>query len=315
MGRPKKPPAILVEATVRRSGKLAALPSDAARLGFFYVVLAEAKLADPPGQFASREQFREVAGRFARYLDDYTGVGILETAPKLCSRCAPKWTTMPPKRGALVVHDWHDHQYDPRRLERQAAYDDRQREASNDAISDGVSDAQSDAISDEKPPSNGGVSDAISAEFLTPVSGARESGARRDRAANGERRTTNGISSGENPGARDNGKVERADIAALLERWPKVTKPQRKVLDEVLERHDVTGPAFAAQVIRATPADKDPLAAVLDADRLWQDAQRRRAEAEESAWSEAKADGTRGESQPTRVGEIDWLTEPTEAKR
>lgn len=84
---------------------------------------------------------------------------------------------------------------------------------------------------------------------------------------------------------------ERADIAALLERgWKRVTKAQRRVLDELLERHDVTGPAFAAEVIRATPADKDPLEAVMAADRLWQDAQRRKADADEAAWAATKAE-------------------------
>jgi hypothetical protein len=106
------------------------------------------------------------------------------------------------------------------------------------------------------------------------------------------RKRTNESLSEENPSARGagaNGKGERDDVAALLERWPKVSKGQRRTLDEVLSRHDVTGAAFAAQVIRATPADKDPLAAVLEADRLWQDAQRRRAEAEEQAWADEKA--------------------------
>lgn len=82
---------------------------------------------------------------------------------------------------------------------------------------------------------------------------------------------------------------KRDDVAALLERgWPKVSRAQRRVLDEVLARHDVTGPAFAAEVIRATPADADPLAAVMDADRRWQAAQAARAEADELAWADAK---------------------------
>jgi hypothetical protein len=82
----------------------------------------------------------------------------------------------------------------------------------------------------------------------------------------------------------------RADIEALHERgWKRVTKAQRKVLDEVLDRHDVTGPEFAAEVIRATPAGRDPLDEVMKADRRWQDAQRRRVEAEEAAWAKEKA--------------------------
>lgn len=151
MPRPRKVPAVLVEATVRRNAKLANLPSDTARLGFFYVVLGDAKISEPvPGQFASRALFKDVAGRFARYVEDYIKAGLLEVAPKLCDRCKARWASMPPKSGALVVHDWHEHQYDPRKIERQREYEDRQR-AQSDAISDGVSDAQSDAVSDEFP--------------------------------------------------------------------------------------------------------------------------------------------------------------------
>lgn len=279
MGRPRKPPAILVEATVRRSSKLAALPSDTARLGFFYVVLAEAKLADPPGQFASAAHFREVAGRFARYLDDYVRVGVLELGSKLCVRCAGKWASMPPKRPALVVHDWHDHQYDPRRLDRQQAYDERQREGENDLVSDAVSDGISDPVSDAQ---SDGVSDADS---RAPVREPTRSGA-----ANVERRTRTENESLHEEDSSTNGH-ERADIAALKDRgWPKVSRAQRKVLNEILARHDVTGPEFAAAAIRATPPDRDPLDAVMTADRLWQDAQRRQADAEEERAKAARAE-------------------------
>ncbi len=76
----------------------------------------------------------------------------------------------------------------------------------------------------------------------------------------------------------------RADVQALLDRgFKRVTKPQRAVLDEVLARHDVTGAEFAAQAIRATPADRDPLEAVMTADRMWQASQRRQADADEAA--------------------------------
>lgn len=84
---------------------------------------------------------------------------------------------------------------------------------------------------------------------------------------------------------------ERDDIAALHERgWKRVTAGQRKVLDEVLGRHDVTGPAFAAEVIRATPADRDPLAEVLAADRAWQERRRRAADETEATWSATKSE-------------------------
>lgn len=96
--------------------------------------------------------------------------------------------------------------------------------------------------------------------------------------------------------------AERTDIAALLDRgWKRVTKAQRRVLDEVLERHDLTGSEFAAAAIRATPADKDPLEAVMAADRMWQDAQQRRVAAEEASWAATKADD-RAAPDP------DWLT-------
>lgn len=176
MARPRKVPAVLIEATVRRNAKLAALPSDTARLGYFYL-LGDAKLSEPvPGQFASRAVFRDVAGRWARYLEDYVKQGLLEVAPRLCDRCKEAWSTMPPKAGTLIVHDWHEHQYDPRRLDRQREYDERQRTL-DDAVSDGVSDAQSDAVSDE---------------FLTGDS----RGGARDRASNVERRTTKKNESG-----------------------------------------------------------------------------------------------------------------------
>ena len=53
---------------------------------------------------------------------------------------------------------------------------------------------------------------------------------------------------------------------------------QRRVLDEVLSRHDQTGTAFAVAAITAAGRGTDPLKAVMQADRAWQDAQRRRAE-------------------------------------
>lgn len=277
MGRPRKPPAVLVDVDVRRSRKLAALPNDEARLGFFYVVLPEAKIADPPGQFASREHFRELAGRFDSYLDDYLRAGVLEPAGKLCPRCLEKWSSMPPRRGALVVHDWHDHQYDPRKLERQREWDLANRppvgDEISDAISDGVSDAQSDVVSDadSRAPVRGGTPDRVGPRGL-----------------NVERRTENGISHGED--SPPSGARERVDVAALLARgWPKVTRPQRKVLDEIAARHDVTGHAFAAEAIRNARPDQDPLEAAMAADRMWQDAQRARADADEAEAARLKA--------------------------
>ncbi len=145
MSRPRKPPAFLVDATIGRSPKLAQLPSDTARLGVIYAVLAGAKLAEPPGRFASRAHFREVGGRFARFLGAYLTAGILEEAPKLCARCALAWAK-DPSPGALVVHDWRQHQYDPRKVERQREYEERQKAGQSDAVSDANSDGVSDGF-------------------------------------------------------------------------------------------------------------------------------------------------------------------------
>jgi hypothetical protein len=164
MSRPRKAPAVLVDAAIRDNPKMAALPSDSARLGHLYVNLGSAKLQATPGLFASRGHYREVGGRFARFLSDYLAAGLLEEAPGLCERCRRRWSRLPV--GALIVHDWHDHQYDPRRLERQWKYDERQR-LQSDALSDGVSDALSDGVSDGLR----GVSDGV----LTAISRARAS--------------------------------------------------------------------------------------------------------------------------------------------
>ena len=109
---------------------------------------------------------------------------------------------------------------------------------------------------------------------------------------------------------RESRATVRADVQALRDRgWKRVTAKQRAVLDEVLARHDVTGPAFAAEVIRATLAAADPLAAVMEADRLWQASQRARADADEDeakrTRAEADAEHPRsGDRGPTSLSEI-----------
>lgn len=149
----------------------------------------------------------------------------------------------------------------------------------------------------------------------TPVpasSGAPASQLRRDEDEDETSRDETRISSDSSPGAR----ADRPDIAALRARgWKRVTAKQRAILDEVLARHDQTGPAFAATVIEATPRDKDPLAAVMDADRRWQATERQRADAEALAWQATKEKpGDRGASKPERIdaeeGPI-WMQDTT----
>jgi hypothetical protein len=189
MGRPRKVPAVLVEATIRENGKLAALPSDTARLGYFYICLGAAKLLNPPGMFSSQQHFKEVAGRFAKYISAYELTGLVEVAPKLCARCRERWSNMPPKKGQIVVHDWHEFQYDPLKIERQRQYEERQRAPQSDPVSDVVSDPVSDAQSDA-------VSSPIPTEFPTPISRTREARSR------GERRTLN-VEEGESQASKN----------------------------------------------------------------------------------------------------------------
>lgn len=116
MARQPRTPYVVVEATIRRNGKLAELPSDAARLGYVYVLLGEAKLLRPQGRFASRSHFDEVAGRFARYRRDYLRVGLLEESPGLCEHCRQDWGQLPD--GVLVTHNFRRIQSDPWAAER-----------------------------------------------------------------------------------------------------------------------------------------------------------------------------------------------------
>ena len=92
----------------------------------------------------------------------------------------------------------------------------------------------------------------------------------------------------------------RADVAAIVERWGRISLKQRAILEEVLGRHDVTGPAWAAVIIRSTPVEADPLAAVMAADRAWQAEQRARADADEAEWATTKA----AEREPTKLAEV-----------
>lgn len=82
-----------VECGMHKHEKMAGLPNDTARLGW-YVVLAEAKLQKKQGQFASEAHFKAVIGRFARYLTNYVDAKLLDQV-----------------EGGLVVHDWQRHQW------------------------------------------------------------------------------------------------------------------------------------------------------------------------------------------------------------
>jgi hypothetical protein len=67
---------------------------------------------------------------------------------------------------------------------------------------------------------------------------------------------------------RDEADDDRADLEAFVlvtRRAP--TSRQRKLLDELLVRHDVNGPQWAADIMLRHP--DDPIGAVIEADKAW----------------------------------------------
>lgn len=69
----------------------------------------------------------------------------------------------------------------------------------------------------------------------------------------------------EHPEEVDDG---RADLEAYLLVTRRAPSPrQRKLLDDVLRLHDLTGPQWAAEIILRNPAD--PIGAVIEADKKW----------------------------------------------
>lgn len=287
-------PWIKVKIGVRRSGKLAALPNDTARLGYFYILI-EAKVQRLLGAFDNKAHFVEVLGRFSKHFDAYLTVGLLEVAPALCRECKARHRDA--KRGQVIVHDYRREQRDPTNADRQADY--RATHAEDEEGAEGDADITPPVTDSVTPP----VTDQQGAT-VTPDSRARATTATGTETILSTGRDSSSLV----PGAP----IERDDVRALLERgWPKVTRAQRRVLDEVLARHDLTGPAFAAAAIRMTPANADPLAAVMDADRRWQAAQRAQADAAELDWNETKAAERNGSGKLGDVLRKAAATEPT----
>jgi hypothetical protein len=121
-------PWVKVKIGTRRSAKLAALPSDSARLGYFYLLL-ESKVQRRMGLFEGRAHFVEVMGRFGRFLPDYVAQGLVHEAPAMCEPCQQRNAAA--KAGELVVHDFQKEQRDPSNAARQADWRDRHNGATN----------------------------------------------------------------------------------------------------------------------------------------------------------------------------------------
>lgn len=85
---------ITVDTDLPDHAKMAALPNDTARWGWL-VTLCKAKQQRKPGTFANANHFRHVMGRHARFLEDYTKAGLLDTG----------------EGNTLQVHDWKKHQW------------------------------------------------------------------------------------------------------------------------------------------------------------------------------------------------------------
>lgn len=105
-------PWVAIDATFRRNPKIAGLPSDSARYGWL-VVLGEAKLLRRHGTF-TRNQWRECAGRFWKFLPNYIAAGLIHEGRALCSedvrdRCLEGRAEFVADN-VLLVHDWPAHQ-------------------------------------------------------------------------------------------------------------------------------------------------------------------------------------------------------------
>lgn len=97
--------------------------------------------------------------------------------------------------------------------------------------------------------------------------------------------------------SRDEG--ARADLDAfLLVKRRAPTPRQRQLLDGILERHDLTGPAWAADIMLRHP--DDPIGAVLQADREWREERIKEAQAAEKP----KPQPRRRPDQPEHVKEL-----------
>lgn len=73
----------------------------------------------------------------------------------------------------------------------------------------------------------------------------------------------------------------RADLEAFLVICRRAPTPrQRRLLDDVLDRHDLTGPAWAADIMFKHP--DDPIGAVLEADKAYRAERIREAQAQEA---------------------------------
>lgn len=103
--------------------------------------------------------------------------------------------------------------------------------------------------------------------------------------------------------SKDEADDGRADLEAFLVIKRRAPSPrQRRLLDDVLDRHDLTGPAWAADVMYRNP--DDPIGAVIEADKAWRAERIAAAQAQEKPKPQPRR--CRGLPQSTRELVAQW---------
>jgi hypothetical protein len=101
----------------------------------------------------------------------------------------------------------------------------------------------------------------------------------------------------------DDGRVDLEAFLVIRRHAP--SPAQRRVLDGVLDRHDQTGPQWAADVMYRNP--EDPIGAVIEADKTWR--AERIAEAQSAEKPKPKHRASNGLPEATRDLLDHWATE------
>lgn len=104
-------------------------------------------------------------------------------------------------------------------------------------------------------------------------------------------------------GVADDGRVDLEAFAVIKHRAP--SHRQRAVLDAVMDRHDLTGPAWAADVMYRHP--DDPIGAVIEADKAWRAERIAAAQAQEKPSPQPRR--PRGMPQPVRELVEEWAAQ------
>ena len=123
-------------------------------------------------------------------------------------------------------------------------------------------------------------------------------------------RDESGRFGGSAPAASPSPDENRADIDTFIEIRHRAPSPgQRRVLDDILSRHDVTGPQWAADIMLAN--QDDPIGAVIAADKAWRETRKAGAIAQEQESREHKRRGI----QDPAVQELARLLREKDAER